>query len=143
MFARSAMIHNIVFVLVVLNLVAGCGRRECKLYPVEPLFGEKYKYSYIQNYSDFKYKDIDNHQPYLIATHDKYPPLVAFPIKGKQKGYVVILSQAEEMDTDKVKVAWSTDNFELTRAIYEEIKMQVTLSPEVDIFIASHINDGD
>ena len=107
-------------------------------------FHDKHQWSIIQGYS-WKYRDMENSKPYIIEetkigkhVYDNDLPIVAFPIKGKQKGYVAILSRAQGGAMVK---ALPVADFELTKEIYEEIKAQVSLSDDVDTFIASHIID--
>jgi hypothetical protein len=99
-------------------------------------FGDKYEYSAIQAYSG-RYKNMDNDKPYLIEKikNNNYA-LIAFPIKGKQKGYVVIFPNPE--GGHKIKSIPNVD-FELTQEVYNEIKAKVHISEDVDTFIASHI----
>lgn len=103
---------------------------------------DKHEWSIVQGY-EWKYRDAENNKPYIIeeTRFEKYaskddPPVVAFPVKGKTKGYVVILSKAK--GGAMLKVLPIVD-FELTKGIYEEIKSKVSLSDDVDKFISSHI----
>jgi aspartate 1-decarboxylase len=105
-------------------------------------FADRQEWS-IVHIMDKKYEDADNSEFYFIEEVDiknvnNNSSIVAFPIKGKTKGYVVILSKATVGAT--VKVSPIVD-FELTKEIYEEIKSQITLYDDVDTFIASHIID--
>lgn len=97
----------------------------------------KTEYSVLQSF-EFKYRDEVNDQPYLVFKNALKTGLVvvAFPVKGKATGYVMILAQSD--DDPKVKVVPAAD-FLVTREAYEAVKAATVMSKEVDQFISARI----
>jgi len=97
----------------------------------------KREYSILQSYG-YEYINIKNEDPYLViskALGTSYTVL-AFPIKGKNTGYVVMLAQAE--GDPKTKTIPSVD-FVVTKSAFDAVKARTKLSPEIEQFIAAHI----
>jgi len=97
----------------------------------------KTEYSILEHY-EYEFRNSEQEKPYMFFEHalgSKYT-VVAFPIKHRVKGYVVILAQAEGVP--KVKVL-SKVEFKVTKEAYTSLKREVHLSKEVDQFIFAHI----
>lgn len=121
-----------ILLLVALTLLAGCD--------IEAMNNEainKTEYSVLQHY-EYEYREAKHDKPYMIFQHALNTKLtvLAFPIKDKSMGYVVMLARAEGVS--KVKVLADVD-FEVTRDSYAAVKTNATLSAEVDHFIATKI----
>ena len=135
------MTKNIVLLLVTLSLITGCDHflqgctSKCSLDQDTLLLNDLDEAAYILAYRE-KYKDMKHDEPYMIETDDNHPPIVAFPIKRKQKGYVVILTRSKGGHTVKMV---PVNDFELTKEVYVEIKKQVLLSHDIDALISSHV----
>lgn len=97
----------------------------------------KLEYSILQSY-EFKYREERNDASYMIFRRalGTDATVIAFPIKDKSKGYVMILAHAG--GTPNVKIMPETD-FVVTHDSYAALKADVSLSKEVDEFIAAHI----
>jgi hypothetical protein len=100
-------------------------------------FTNKSEYSILQSY-EYEYRDVKNDKPYMVFKNALKTDLtvVAFPIKDKPKGYVVILARAE--GSPKVKYMPDVD-FVVTQNTLTEIQAAITLSKEVEQFIMAHI----
>jgi hypothetical protein len=95
----------------------------------------KSEYSVLQFYA-YELQDISHENSYMIfqnALNTKLTVL-AFPIKEKASGYVVILANAE--GTPKVKTI-PEFKFNVSKETYAKIKAEVSISEEVDQFILS------
>lgn len=97
----------------------------------------KREYSILQSYG-YEYIDIKNEDLCLAINYafgTSYT-IVAFPIRGKETGYVVMLAQAEG---DPKTKSLSEVDFVVTESAFEAVKARTKLSPEVERFIAVHI----
>lgn len=127
------MTRNIVLWLMSLCFITGCDK--CDLDQHTLLQNDLDEAAYILAYRE-KYKDMKHDEPYMIETDGNHPPIVAFPIKRKQEGYIVILTRSKGGHTVKMV---PVRDFELTKEVYVEIKKQVLLSHDIDALIASHV----
>ena len=95
----------------------------------------KTEYSILQSY-EYQYRETSNDMPYLVLNHASDATVIAFPIKGKSQGYVVILAKSK--GKPEVKMMPDAD-FIVTQAVYMAVKEEISLSTEVDRFIAEHV----
>jgi hypothetical protein len=118
--------------LLILPLLGGC---DLSLMNNEAV--NKSEYSVLQYYA-YEYREAKHDKPYMIFKHALKTELtvLAFPIKDKPVGYVVILARAEGVP--KVKVITEVD-FEVTKDAYAAVKAETVLSKEVDQFIAVRV----
>ena len=121
-----------VFVFIVLVLINGCNAQA-----KNDEMSNKTEYSILQSY-EYDYREAKNDIPYMIFKKalNTDATVIAFPIKNVQKGYVVILAKSK--GTQAVKVMPNTD-FVVTQEAYTEVRKQVDLSEDVDMFISAHI----
>jgi hypothetical protein len=82
--------------------------------------------------------DVKNDKPYLVFKNalKTDATVVAFPIKSKATGYVVMLAQAKSLP--KVKAMPDAD-FVVTQGAFEEVRAATPLSKQVEQFIAGHV----
>ena len=115
-----------------LIFVGGCDNQE-----IENEFSNKTEFSILEHY-EYIYRNADQNKPFMIFEHamNSDYTVVAFPIKDKSKGYVVLLAKAE--GEPKIKVLLNV-NFVVTQEAYTAVNRKVSLSKEVDQFIASHV----
>jgi hypothetical protein len=94
-------------------------------------------YSILQAY-EYDYREVKNDKPYLIFRNalKTGATVVAFPIKNRSTGYVVIL--AETKHTPKVKAMPQLD-FVVTQDAFADVRTAAPLSREVEEFIAQHV----
>ncbi len=99
----------------------------------------KHDYSVIQVLG-YKYRNKTNNIPYLILLdqEDSNDNAVAFPIKGKTQGYVVILANTDFPPLIKYL---PEKDFVVTQEAYQAVKSQLSLSKEVDQFIMNHMEE--
>lgn len=118
----------------VLFIVSGCD-----IQGMNNEFANKTEYSILQSY-EYEYRDVKNDEPYMVLKNalqtDK--TVLAFPIRGKATGYVVMLAQAEGIPKDK---AMPETDFVVTQRAFTEIKATTLLSKEIEQFIAAHVVD--
>ena len=113
----------------------------CRSQPTNELakneLDNKPEYSILQAY-EYDYRDVKNDKPYLVFNNalKTDATVVAFPIKNKATGYVVMLAQAK--NSPKVKVMPDAD-FVVTEGALREVRVTTPLSKEVEQFIASHV----
>jgi hypothetical protein len=91
-------------------------------------------YSILQAY-EYDYREIKNDKPYLIIKNAD-ATVVAFPIRNRSTGYVVIL--AETKHAPKVKAMPQLD-FVVTQDAFADVRTAAPLSKEVEEFIAQHV----
>ena len=117
-------------------LVYGCDSQE-----MNNELMNKSEYSILQSY-EYNYREAINDTPYLVFKHalKTDSTVVAFPIKGKKKGYVVLI--ADSKGKPKIKAMPDVD-FVVTQSAYNTVKGEVSLSDDVDNFIKSHILAGN
>lgn len=98
----------------------------------------KAEYSILQSF-EYEYRGSNNDKPYLVVKNalKTKSTVVAFPIKGKSTGYVVMLAQAEGLP--KTKVMPEVD-FAVTKEAFEAVKARTFLSPEIEQVIVAHIH---
>lgn len=120
------------FSLIALLTLGGCDLQSMNIEAIN-----KAEYSVLQHY-ELEYRGVNHIKPYMIFRHalDTNLTVLAFPVKNRPTGYVVILAQAEGMP--KVKAMTDVD-FEVTKDVYASVKMEVALSTEVDQFIAARV----
>jgi len=96
-----------------------------------------HEYSILQS-CEHRFRNAPNADQYIIIKKALETPhtVVAFPIKGKEAGYVVMLAQAE--GDPKTKSLPEVD-FVVTESAFEAVKARTKLSPEIEQFIAAHI----
>ncbi len=118
----------------VLLVVSGCD-----IQGMNNEFTNKTEYSILQ-VCEYKYREVENDEPYMVlknaAKSDK--TVLAFPIRGKATGYVVMLAQAEGIPKDKAMPEADLD-FVVTKRVFAEIKATTPLSQEIVQFIEAHI----
>lgn len=97
----------------------------------------KSEYSVLQYYA-YEYQDAKQDKPYMVFQRALNTELtvLAFPIKDKPVGYVVMLARAEGVP--KVKSMTEVD-FKVTKDAYAAVKAEASMSKEVDQFIASRV----
>lgn len=97
----------------------------------------KSEYSVLEYYA-YEYREAKHDKPYMVFQRALNTELtvLAFPIKDKPVGYVVILASAEGVP--KVKAMTEVD-FEVTKDAYAAVKAETVLSTEVDQFIAARV----
>lgn len=120
------------FSLIALLTLGGCDLQSMNIEAIN-----KAEYSVLQYY-ELEYREVNHIKPYIIFRRalDTDLTVLAFPVKNRPTGYVVILAQAEGMP--KVKAMTDVD-FEVTKDVYASVKMEVALSTEVDQFIAARV----
>jgi len=120
------------FLMLVLLVVSGCGMQD-----MGNEFANKTEYSILQSY-EYEYREVKNDKPYMIFKNALKTDftVVAFPIRDKPKGYVVLLAQTE--GSPKVKFSPDVD-FVVTQSTFAEVKATTPLSKEVEQFIATHL----
>lgn len=116
----------------VLLIVSGCD-----IQGMNNEFANKTEYSILEA-CESEYRDVKNDEPYMVLKNalqtDK--TVLAFPIRGKETGYVVMLAQAEGIPKDK---AMPETDFVVTQRAFTEIKATTPLSKEIVLFIAAHV----
>lgn len=97
----------------------------------------KSEYSVLQHYES-EYREAKQEKPYMVFQRALNTELtvLAFPIKDKSTGYVVVLAQAEGVP--KVKAMPEVD-FDVSKDTYAAAKAETALSHEVDQFIAARV----
>jgi hypothetical protein len=120
------------FLALLLLVVGGC-RSQAR----NDELANKPEYSVLQAY-EYQYRDVKNDKPYLVFKNalKTGATVVAFPIKSKPTGYVVMLAQAKYLP--KVKAMPDTD-FVVTQGALKEVRAATSLSNEVEQFIAAHV----
>ena len=118
--------------LVALPLFGGCDLSSMNNEAVN-----KSEYSVLQYYG-YEYREAKHDKPYMVFQRALNTELtvLAFPIKDKPVGYVVMLARADGVP--KIKAMPEVD-FEVTRDAYAAVKTETALSKEVDQFIAARI----
>jgi hypothetical protein len=119
-----------------LLVVAGCHSQPVSDEAANEL-ANKSGYSILQAYA-YDYRQVKNDKPYLVFKNalKSDATVVAFPIKNKPTGYVVIL--ADTKNAPKVKVIPDVD-FVVTQNAFTEVRTATPLSKEVETFIAQHV----
>jgi hypothetical protein len=119
-------------VLVALPLFGGCDLNSMKNEAVN-----KSEYSVLQYYG-YEYRDATHDKPYMIFRRARNTELtvLAFPIKDKTVGYVVMIAGTQSVPSIK---AMPEVDFEVTTDAYAAVKAENVLSKEVDQFIAARI----
>jgi hypothetical protein len=97
----------------------------------------KVEYSVLQHFA-YEYQDAKQDKPYLVFQRALNTELtvLAFPINDKPLGYVVMLARAEGIP--KVKAMPEVD-FKVSKDLYAAVRAEVSISTEVDQFIASRV----
>lgn len=118
--------------LVTLLLFGGCG-----LSSVNNEAVNKSEYSVLQYY-EYEYREAKHDKPYMVFKRALNTELtvLAFPIKEKPVGYVVMLARAEGVP--KIKIMTEVD-FTVTKEAYAAVKAETALSKEVDQFIGARV----
>ena len=95
-------------------------------------------YSILQAYA-YDYREVKNDKPYFVFKNalKTDATIVAFPIKNKPTGYVVIL--ADTKNAPKVKIIPNNVDFVVTQNAFTEVRTETPLSKEVETFIAQHV----
>lgn len=110
----------------------------CDIQGMNNEFANKTEYSILQA-CESTYQDVKNDEPYMVLKNalqtDK--TVLAFPIRGKATGYVMMLAQAEGIPKDKVMSP--EEDFVVTQRAFTEIKATTLLSKEIEQFIAAHV----
>jgi hypothetical protein len=109
----------------------------CRSQAMNDELANKPEYSVLQAY-EYQYRDVKNDKPYLVfeSALKTDATVVAFPIKNKTTGYVVML--AETKTVPKVKAMPDAD-FVASQRAFIEVRSVTPLSKEVEQFIAQHI----
>ena len=97
----------------------------------------KSEYSVLQYY-EYEYREAKHDNPYMIFKRALNTELtvLAFPIKEKPVGYVVMLARAEGVP--KIKIMTEVD-FTVTKNAYAAVKAETALSKEVDEFLVARV----
>lgn len=117
---------------VVLLITSGCDMQAIKNESTN-----KTEYSILESY-EYEYREIENDVPYTIVKNalKTNATVLAFPIRGKAQGYVVMLAEAEGVPKDK---ALPETDFVVTQSAFTEVKAATGLSKEVEHLIATHV----
>ncbi len=113
----------------------------CRSQPTNELakneLDNKPEYSILQAYA-YDYRAVKNDKPYLVFKNalKTDATVVAFPIKNKPTGYVIMLAEAKT--APKVKAMPDVD-FVVTRSAFTEVRSASPLSKEVEQFVAQHV----
>lgn len=99
----------------------------------------KHEYSVLQSV-EYQYRDADNNKPYIVVHKALGTELtvIGFPIKGKSKGYVVMLANAA--GKPQVKIMPDME-FVVTREVLAALKKEVGISSALDNAIISKVTD--
>jgi hypothetical protein len=118
--------------ILMLLVVGGCRSKA-----MNDELANKPEYSVLQAY-EYQYRDVKNDKPYLVFENalKTDATVVAFPIKNKTTGYVVML--AETKTVPKVKAMPDVD-FVVSQRAFIDVRSVTPLSKEVEQFIAQHI----
>ena|SRR6266581_3990426 len=124
------------FLALLLLVVGGCHSQPTNELAKNEL-DNKPEYSVLQAFG-YEYRDVKNDKPYLVFKNalKTDATVVAFPIKNKTTGYVVML--AETKTVPKVKAMPDAD-FVVTKDALEQVRAATPLSKEVEQFIAAHV----
>ncbi len=124
------------FLALLLLVVGGCHSQPTNELAKNEL-DNKPEYSVLQAVG-YEYRDVKNDKPYLVFKNalKTDATVVAFPIKNKTTGYVVML--AETKTVPKVKAMPDAD-FVVTKDALEQVRAATPLSKEVEQFIAAHV----
>ncbi|MDO8370029.1 MAG: hypothetical protein Q7S71_04910 [Candidatus Nitrotoga sp.] len=97
----------------------------------------KTEYSILQSFES-QYSSLKNDKPYIVVKNalGTQATVIAFPIKGKGKGYVVMLAQAD--GNPKTKMIPEAD-FVVTSKALTEVKTATKLSAEIEKVIVAHL----
>jgi hypothetical protein len=92
----------------------------------------------ILQYFEYECRETRNDKPFLIFERalDTDAVVVAFPIKGQPRGYVVMFAQRE--GRSDVKLMPDVE-FVVTQEAYLAVKKKTPLSKNVDKFISLHV----
>jgi len=126
------MIRKLTMLLFII-IIVGCdmqdGNREIT---------NKHDYSILQAY-EYDYRDANNDKPYMVFNHalGTNKTVVAFPIKNKHVGYVVIIANPTVSSTAKYM---PEADFVVTQDVFQTVKSQVSFSEETEKFISLHIH---
>jgi hypothetical protein len=118
--------------LVALPLFEACGLSSLDAEAVN-----KSEYSVLQYY-EYEYREAKHDKPYMLFKRalNTESTVLAFPIKEKPVGYVVMLARAEGVP--KIKIMTEVD-FTVTKDAYAAVQEETALSKEVDQFIAVRV----
>lgn len=124
------------FLALLLLVVGGCRSQPTNELAKNEL-DNKPEYSILQAY-EYDYREVKNDKSYLVFKNalKTDATVVAFPIKNKATGYVVMLAQAKYLP--KVKAMPDAD-FVVTQGAFKEVRTATPLSKEVEQFIAAHV----
>ena len=125
------------FFTLTLLIATGCHSQAMNNELAKNELANKPEYSVLQAY-EYQYRDVKNDKPYLVFKKalNTDATVVAFPIKSKAAGYVVVLAHAESLP--KVKALPDVD-FVVTKDAFTEVRAATPLSKEVEQFIAAHV----
>lgn len=130
------MIKKLVLILVI--IIGGCDMQEEENELAKYELANKPDYSILEHY-EYKYREANNDRPYMIIKRalktDK--TVVAFPMKNKSRGYVVILASSQNPPSVKYM---PEQDFVVTQDAYLAVKGQMSLSNEVEQFIAKRVH---
>ncbi|MCP1107727.1 hypothetical protein M6G53_20360 [Serratia nevei] len=92
---------------------------------------------------EYNYREVENSAPYILLPKalQTEKTVVGFPLKGKNKGYAVILADA--IGDPKVKILPNDVPFLVTKNALSEIREKTRLSDEVDKYLAAQIDDSE
>jgi hypothetical protein len=119
-------------ILILMIMIGGCDMQD-----KNNEIANKSEYSVLQSY-EYEYRKAKNDRPYMVFKRalNTGVTVVAFPIKNKSHGYVVILANSK--NPPSVKYIPNVD-FVVTQDAYLAVKSQASLSREVEQFIAKHV----
>jgi hypothetical protein len=85
-----------------------------------------------------QYAELEHVQPYIVTSKalGTSSTVIAFPIKNKEKGYVVMLAQAQGNPIDK---RLPEVMFVVNESTFSKLKSATTLSSEVELLIRANI----
>ncbi len=119
-------------ILIFIMIIVGCDRQDTNKEIIN-----KSDYSILQSY-EYDYRNANNDESYMIFHHalGTNRTVVAFPIKNKNVGYVVII--ANPIVSTTVKYMPESD-FIVTENVFQKVKSQVSFSKETEKFISAKI----
>lgn len=121
-------------ILIFIMIVVGCDMQDDNRE-----ITNKSDYSILQSY-EYDYRGANNDKPYMVFDHalGTNRTVVAFPIKNKHVGYVIIIANPTVSST--VKYMPEAD-FVVTQDVFQTVKSQVSFSEGTEKFISMHIHE--
>lgn len=125
-------------IVILLIMIGGCDIQDEGNDLAKYELANKPDYSILEHY-EYKYRESSNDRKYMIQKRalKTDTTVVAFPIKNKSHGYVVILANSQHPPLVKYM---PEEDFVVTQDAYLAVKGQASLSIEVEQFIARRVH---